>query len=175
MKAFPAAILALSLPLTANCAWVNAQGQPVPDTPSMRSSGDFGVQLVLTSSEKEFRNSWNTTSGTPKLRSTTSIRQGESISGVLIFSGCQAGPAKTCDVSVEFTLQSPDGSTSPAGTGPVWNDAPPRARELFLGKASVSIGFTKDDLPGNYKLLAKVRDNYSQRTLQLISAFSLTK
>ena len=175
MKTILAALIALSLPIAGNCAWVDAQGKVIPDTPSMRSSGDFGVQLVLTPNEKEFRQSWNSTTGTPTLRSTSSIRQGDSISGVLIFSGCQPSPTRACDVAVEFALQGPDGSTTPAGNGPVWNASPPKARELFLGQASVSIGFTKDDALGSYKLVAVVRDNISRRTLQLTSPFSLTK
>jgi len=175
LKAILVTLLALSIPIAGTCAWVDGQGKEIPDTPSMRSSGDFGVQLVLTPSEKKFRQTWNDTTGTPTLQSTSSIRQGESISGVLIFGGCQADPKKTCDVAVEFTLQGPDGSTTPAGNGPVWNASPPKARALFLGQASVTIGFTKDDAPGSYKLVAKVRDNISHRTLQLITPFSLTK
>jgi hypothetical protein len=174
LKSFLAA-LAIFLPIAGNCAWIDAQGKTISDTPSMRSSDDFGVQLVLTASEKEFRRSWNSAAGTPTLNSTASIHQGESISGVLIFSGCEPGLTRNCNVSVEFTLQAPDGSITLAGSGPVWSASPPKARELFLGQASVSIGFTKDDAPGNYKLVAKVTDNVSRKTLQLIYPFSVTK
>jgi hypothetical protein len=92
------AALVIFLPVAGKCAWVDAQGKTIPDTPSMRSSDELGVRFVLTASEREFRQRWSSTAGTPKLQSTTSIQPGESISGVLVFSGCEPGLTRSCNV-----------------------------------------------------------------------------
>ena len=47
--------VALSVPLMAQSAWIDSNGKTIADTESMRSSGDFGVQLVLTPDENQFR------------------------------------------------------------------------------------------------------------------------
>lgn len=174
MKKFLVA-LAISIPLFANGAWIDAKGNPIPDTPSMRSSGDFGVQLALTANEKEFRSTWNATTGTPQLTTASAAKVGSSISGVLIFSGCDGGTTNACNVSVEFLLQAPDGSISPAGKGPLWTSAPPKSRILMLSNASVTIGFDSGDALGAYNLIAVVTDNISKRTLRLTSQFTLAK
>jgi hypothetical protein len=123
----------------------NETGKPVPDTPSMRSSGEFGAQLLLTSSEQAFRQNWNTTAGTPKLHTTRTVKVGQSISGVILFTGCTPGGNHACVVSAAFSLASPDGSKSPAGNGQVWSKAPPKPRVIMLGDASITIGFGPDD------------------------------
>jgi hypothetical protein len=48
-------LLIALLPLTAQSAWIDATGKPLPDTESMRSAGDFGVQIVLTADGDQFR------------------------------------------------------------------------------------------------------------------------
>lgn len=169
------ASLAVTLPLAAVAAWTDGAGKPIPDTPSMRSSGDFGAQLVLTASEKEFRRVWHSTTGTPRLQAVDTVRQGQSISAVIVFSGCTPGVDGACKVAVDFVLQSPDGSRMPAGSGPVWSKAPQKPPLLLLGDASVTLGFGLDDAPGRYTLLATVTDAIAGRTLRLALPFAVTK
>lgn len=162
-------------PLAGNCAWIDSKGNPVPNTDSMKSAGDFGVQLILTPDEKEFRHIWNSTTGTPKVVSTNKVNVGSSIGGVLVFSGCKAGRNGACNVSVEFFLEAPNGALTPAGGGPVWSLKPPQPRVLMLGQASVTVGFDKSDALGTYKLIANVTDKISRQTLRLSSPFKLGK
>lgn len=168
-------LLAAAIPLAAFSAWTDGAGKPIPDTPSMRSSGDFGAQLVLTASEKEFRRVWHSTPGTPRLQAVDTVRQGQSISAVIVFSGCTPGVDGACKVAVDFVLQSPDGSRMPAGSGPVWSKAPQKPPLLLLGDASVTLGFGSEDAPGTYALLATVTDAVAQRRLQLSLPFRVTK
>ena len=75
----------MSLPLVAQGAWIDLSGKPLPDTESMRSDGIFGVQLLLTPDDKQFRQTWDSTTGTPVLSATNSVRLGSSVAAVLIF------------------------------------------------------------------------------------------
>jgi hypothetical protein len=167
--------LALSLPLIAQSAWIDSSGKPVPDTESMRSAGNFGVQVLLTPDDKQFRQTWNSTKGTPKLSSTNFVRLGSSVAAVLIFHGCSPNTAGVCDVVSEFLLKSPDGAKTPAGGGPVWTAAPLQGGLLQLGQASVTVGFDKTDPVGDYKVIANVKDKVSGRTLTVIGRLKVAK
>lgn len=168
-------LFALSVPPMAQSAWIDSNGKPITDTESMRSSGDFGVQLVLTPDDNQFRQTWNSTKGTPKLSSTNSVRLGSSIAAVLIFHGCSPSSVGVCDVVSEFVLESPDGAKTPAGGGSVWSSTPLQGGLLQLGHASMKVGFDRSDPAGTYKIIANVKDKISGRTLSLTSEFNATK
>ena len=167
--------LFVALPFAAQSGWLQPDGSKVPDTASMRSSGDFGAHLILTPDAEKFRRTWNSTKGTPSLATTKAVKIGSSISGVLIFTGCKPGANKTCDVTVEFTLKTPSGTIEAAGNGPVWKSLPPEARILFLGDAGVTMEFDRSDELGTYTLIANVIDQNSKRKLKLTSPFHLAK
>lgn len=167
--------LALSAPLVAQSAWVDSNGKPVPDTESMRSDGNFGVQIVLTPNEEQFRQTWNSTKGTPKLVSTNSVRFASSVSALIILHGCTPNLKGVCDVVSEFVLESPNGAKFPAGGGPVWSSAPMQSGLLQLGQASMTVGFDKNDPVGDYKITSKVKDNVSGKTLTVIRKLSVSK
>jgi hypothetical protein len=168
-------LFAMMLPLIAQSAWIDSSGKPIPDTESMRSAGNFGVQVVLTPDNKQFRQAWNSTKGTPKLNSTNTIRIGSPVAAVLIFHGCSPNATGVCDVVAEFILESPDGVKTPAGGGPVWSGAPLQGGLLQLGQASMTVGFDKTDPMGNYKVIANVKDKVSGHTLSLIARLKVTK
>lgn len=168
-------LFALSVPLIAQSAWIDSSGKPVAETESMRSAGNFGVQVVITPDEKQFRQTWNSTKGTPKLSSTNTVRLGSSVTAVLIFHGCSPGAAGLCDVVSEFILESPDGAKTPAGSGPVWSGAPLQDGLLQLGQASMTVGFDKTDPVGEYKIIANVKDKVSARTLTVVGRLKVTK
>lgn len=133
------------------------------------------IEIGLAKRAESVELRWTTTTGTPKLSSTETVKAGESISAVLVFSGCAAGPGNVCKVLAEFHLLSPDGGKMPAGHGPVRSGAPPKAGVLMLGDASVTIGFDRGDAPGTYTLMANVTDQVARRSLQLSIPFSLAK
>lgn len=166
---------AMFLPLIAHSAWIDSTGKPIADTESMRSSGNFAVQVVLTSDDKQFRHAWNSTKGTPRLNSTNTVRLGSPVSAVLIFHGCAPNAAGICDVISEFVLESPDGIKTPAGGGTVWTGAPLQGGLLQLGQVSMTVGFDKTDPVGDYKIIANVKDKVSGRTLTVIGRLKVTK
>ena len=169
------AFLVAFIPLLAQSAWIDSTGKPLPDTESMRSAGEFGVHLVLTADEKQFRQTWNSSKTLPKLRTTDAVRLGRSVSALVIFHGCSPNAEGVCDVVSEFVLEGPDGSKTPAGSGPVWSGKPMQQRLLQLGQASTTVGFEKSDPVGDYKVIANVKDKVSGQTLSVVARLKVTK
>lgn len=168
-------VLAALLPFTAQGTWIDPTGKPMPDTESMRSAGDFGVQIVLTADEGQFRQTWNSSKTPPKLSTTNTVRLGASISALLIFHSCSPNASGVCDVASEFVLEAPDGSKTPAGGGPVWTGRPMQQRLLQLGQASMTVGFDKADPIGDYKVTANIKDKVSGRALSVTARLKVTK
>ncbi len=159
-------LLALLAPLAAMAGWTDGSGKPIPDSESMRSNGDFLVQLIVTPDEVEVRKAWSTSSRTPALRTTDSVGRGVSSSAMLILRGCAPNAIGQCDVVVEFFVVTPGGKRVPAGGGPLWTSEPPAAT-LVLGSASLNFGFGATDEVGLYSVQAKVTDRIGRRTLEL--------
>jgi hypothetical protein len=138
----------------------------------MKSDGNFGAQLVLTSDEAGFRKTWNTATSPPVLRSADALRRGERISGMILFHGCAAKSSGNCDGLVRFNLVDPSGKSAPAGEGPLWTSSP-QAGRILLSNTSVTVGFDASDQLGTYKLAAEVTDKASGKRLELIAPFRL--
>jgi len=169
------ALLSAVVPLLAQSAWIDSAGKPLADTESMRSAGDFGVRIVLTADEEAFRQTWNSSRTPPKLIATDNVRLGGSASALLIFHGCSPNAQGVCDVVSEFTLESPDGSKTPAGGGAVWSGKPMQQRFLQLGQSSMTVGFDRSDPIGDYKVIANVKDKVAGRTLLVVARLRVTK
>ena len=169
------ALLVAFLPIAAQSAWTDPTGKPIPDNESMRSSGDFGVKIVLTADGGQFRQTWNSSKTPPKLATTNTVSLGGAISAFLIFHGCTPNAGDACDVVSEFILEGPDGSKTPVGGGPVWSGKAMQPRLLQLGQASMTIGFDKTDPIGDYKVTANIKDNVSGRALTVVARLKVTK
>ena len=126
-------VCVMSLPLIAQGAWIDSSGTFLPDTESMRTDGNFGVHLLLAPDEKQFRQAWESTTGTAVLNTTQAVRLGSSVEAVLIFHGCSPNAVGVCDVVAEFFLEGPDGVKFSLGGGPVWSTA---ALQEEIGRAS---------------------------------------
>ena len=167
-------LIAASLLLTApvSAQWIDRDGWRLPDTDRMKSHGDLGVQIVLTSSEAKFRDTWNKSTAPPRLETTDTVRRGGKISALIVFHGCAAGAAGTCNAVVRFALVAPDGTVTPAGEGPLWAGPPVKGR-MLLANASMTVGFDNSDKVGQYKVLATVIDKEAGKQLQVSVPFTL--
>ncbi len=163
------AILVAFIPLVAQGAWIDSTGKPIADTESMRSAENFGVQIVLTADETQFRQTWNSSKTPPKLSTINTVCIGRSVSALLIFHGCAPNAVGVCDVVTEFILEGPDGSKTPAGGGPLWSGKPMQQRFLQLGQASMTVAFDKTDPIGDYKITANVKDKVSGHALSVLA------
>ena len=143
-------LLVCCLPLLAAAGWTDGSGKPVPDQKHMRSVGSFGVHLVFTLDESDFRRAWESSSP-PLLKATTKARRGAPVTAILLFFGCTSGAEGNCDVVAEFMLVAPDGKRVPAGTGSVWNTAP-LAGKILLSSVSMTMDFDSADPVGSYRI-----------------------
>ena len=163
------------LSFSAHGAWIDGTGKPIPDTESMRSAGDFGVHIVLTADEDQFRQTWNSSKTPQKLSTTNTVRLGASVSALLLFHGCSPNADGLCDVVAEFILENPNGEKTPAGGGPVWSGKPMQPRLFQLGQASLTVGFDITEPVGDYKITANIKDKVSGRALSVVSQLKVTK
>lgn len=169
-------ILLIALfPLVAQGGWIDSTGKSISDTESMRSVGDFGVQIILTANEGQFRQIWNSSTTPPKLTTTNTVRLGEAVSALLIFHGGVPNDSGICDVVSEFILEAPNGSKTLAGGGKVWSGKPVQPGMSQLGQASITVGFYKIDPVGDYKITANVKDNVSGSVLSVMARLEVTK
>ncbi|MGV7209128.1 hypothetical protein ACLB1G_14875 [Oxalobacteraceae bacterium A2-2] len=169
-------LAAALLPTMAQAGWVDANGKPLPDTDSMRSLGDFGVQLVLTADERQFRRSWagRELPVLPRLPVTQSVARGANLTGLILFHGCKAGPLGACDLVAELAIEGPDGSRTPVGASNVWSASPPAGGASQLGSDSVGMGIDPADPLGAYRLVALVRDRVANTSLTVAARFVVT-
>lgn len=168
-------LLVALFPIATLGVWIDPTGKLIPDTESMRSARDFGVQIVLTADEGQFRQTWNSSKTPPKLITTNTVRLGAQVSAMLIFHGCAPNAGGVCDVVAEFILEDTKGEQTPAGGGPVWSGKPMQQPLLQLGQASMTIGFDNTDPVGDYKIIANIKDNVSGRSLSIVSRLKVTK
>lgn len=172
MKLLPF-FLAASVALGAgplHAGWVSPTGEPMADTEDMRSAGTFGAQLVLTTEDSIFRKNWISTRGTPVLPATNTVVPRQNLRALIIFHGCKANRFGYCNVLADYSVQSPDGTITPIGTGPVWKGVPSKTGYLQLGQVSADIPFVSTSLPGTYTVHAVVRDTVANAAIPLANS-----
>lgn len=168
-------LLCLLLPTVAKAAWKGPDGQPIADGESRRSAGDFGASLVITPDEKKFQREWDTQPEPPSLRTTDTVRVGQSVSAMVLFHGCRADQAGHCNVVARYFLLRPGGQREAAGDGPVWTQAPLPEGRIQLGQSNLTMAFDGNDAPGEYTLIAEVEDKVAGYTLKLAQTLHLSK
>lgn len=147
--------------------WVSPNGAPLADTEDMRSAGLFGAQLVLTTQEQEVRKNWISTRATPTIAATNTVTKGQHLRALIVFHGCKANKFGYCNVTAEYSVQSPDGTIVPIGTGPVWKGVPSKVGYLQMGQVAADIPFVSKSLPGTYTVRAVVRDTIANAEIPL--------
>ncbi len=136
----------------------------------MRSTGLFGAQLVLTTDDATFRKNWIATQGTPVLPATNHATRGQHLRALILFHGCKANAFGYCNVVADYSVQSPDGTVTPIGTGPVWKGLPSKMGQLQLGQVSADIPFVSTSPSGIYIVRAVVRDTVANAVVPLANS-----
>ena len=78
----------LMFPSFGTAKWYDNDGNIVEDTEWMKSSGDFGAQLLLVGDEKEFFKRWEEPSKNVHLNTVSKLQRGGSLITPIIFNGC---------------------------------------------------------------------------------------
>jgi len=165
----------LLIPFLSHGSWRDMDGNSVEDTEWMKSSGAFGAQLLLVGNEKEFFRRWKTPSEVVELEAISEINKGKPLITPVIFNGCQANEDGNCNVSADFRVLRPDGTTyADAPQVEIWqNKPPPREGILELGVGYIKVVIEPEDPDGTYTVEARVADNIQKSSFVLTRTFSV--
>lgn len=89
-------------PIHALGKWHDMQGNTLEDTEWMKSSDDFGAQLLLVGNEEEFLKRWETPSKIFNTKTISEIKRGEPFITPIIFSGCYTNSDGNCIVTTDI-------------------------------------------------------------------------
>src|SRR5436309_3142343 len=105
---------------------------PLPDTSSRKSKGDFGAMMIITDRYNEFLQEWARPE-TPQIHpSPGTVHRSDTVVAVIVFTGCKAVATK-CNSTVDLRVFKPDGSLYGEHVGQVlWDGSPPTAHRLQL-------------------------------------------
>jgi hypothetical protein len=165
----------LLLPIFAYGGWHDRQGNPQEDTEWMKSSGDFGAQLLLIGDEKEFIKRWETPSKIVEFTTVSEINRGEPLITPVIFSGCQAGESGRCNVSGDFKILRPDGTTyADMPQVDIWQNRPPPPDGILeLGVGYIKVIIEPEDPDGTYTVQVRITDHVQNASFVLTRTFTV--
>ncbi|MEO6050228.1 MAG: hypothetical protein ABIP78_02715 [Pyrinomonadaceae bacterium] len=142
------------------------------DTADRKSSNGFGAHLVAVKDPRAFIQEWLKPQ-TPKIKSATKTKPGESIGILVFFAGCKEVNG-TCSSEVDYAIYKPDGTTFvERNAQPLWKEAAPPKSNIQLGRAILSFAFPKAQPSGKYRITAKVKDINADITLDLETQLDL--
>jgi hypothetical protein len=157
-------LAALALVLTAASAEAQStfyqDGRPAPDDGGSARRDGFGAVLLITPDREAFEQAWAGPTP-PNLVTTDRAQRGQPVFAMLLFTGCLAGSDGNCDVTAEFAILKPDGSTydSPV-QAPVWGAQPAPGDNLQLSRASLGLRIEPGDPMGTYTIQVTVTDRH---------------
>jgi hypothetical protein len=171
MKAFYAALfLVLVIP---SAFTQRNRNEPVGDAPDRKAVEGFGGHLTVVEDPRSFIQEW-LKPDTPKIKSATAVKRGDSIGAFVLFAGCKPNPEGVCNAEVDYEIYKPDGSLfAERKSQPLWDEQPPPAPNIQLGKAILAFQLGADDLEGEYKVKAKVTDRNANVSFELETKFLL--
>lgn len=162
-----------SMPLASAETWIEG-GKAVPDSAWAKSDGDFGAELVFTDKPDDLFAAWETVGPGVAISETSEAVRGTPIVGVIFFSGCGANANGTCDVTVMFTAEGPDGKTwGEPLEGELWVNKPrPNKGQLQLGVDNMGVIIEPHDKLGTYKVRAEITDKVTNKKMVLERTFT---
>lgn len=153
------------------------QGNPIPDEPQIKSVGDFGAQLILTDKAEENLERWNTPSEIVKFSTTEIIKKGQSITALVVFSGCGVNEKGNCNLIGRYRIYQPDGKVyADLPYQEIWVDKPvPPNRTLGLSVSYFKVIIEPHEQLGRYMVQAEVVDRIKNISLDLETTFEATE
>lgn len=164
MRLVAALLLALTPPATA------AAGQAGGPEPWEQASRDgFGVLALSTPDYDGFMQAWAGPTP-PTLPITSTAERGQRVTLMLIFHGCQAGPDGNCNITADFSILRPDGSSYGEMPGaPVWRGPAVTGQTLRLAETGPALIVEPADPAGTWTLRARVTDQVRGVTVEVES------
>lgn len=149
------------------------EGERTGDAPDRKAVGGFGGHLIVVENPREFIQEWLKPE-TPKIKSATDVKRGESVGAFVLFAGCKQDAQGVCNSEVDYTVYKPNGSLFAERKGqPLWKEQAPPAPNIQLGRAILAFRLGKGDPAGEYKVKAKVSDLNADISFELETTFRL--
>ena len=147
--------------------------KPASDAPDRKEVSGFGGHLIVVENPREFIQEW-LKPDTPKIKSATNVKRGDSIGAFVLFAGCKTDAQGVCNSEVDYTVYKPDGSMfAERKEEPLWKEQAPPAPNIQLGRAILAFRLGKEHPAGEYKVKAKVSDLNANITFELETKFRL--
>ena len=147
--------------------------QPVSDTADRKAKNGFGGALIVVDDPRSFMEMWSKPDF-PDFDTVKIAKRNSTIGAFIMFAGCKPGKDGKCDTVVDYSLIGPKGNTLGESLDQViWNDIPPPVENTHVSKACLTITFTDNNLAGEYKVKAVVKDRNADVTFELENSFQL--
>ncbi|MDT4966871.1 MAG: hypothetical protein QOJ64_1608 [Acidobacteriota bacterium] len=143
------------------------------NAPDRKEVSGFGGHLIVVENPRDFIQEWLRPE-TPKIKSATVVKRGESIGAFVLFAGCKTDTQGMCNSEVDYTIYRSDGRIfAERKRQPLWKEQSPPAPIIQLGRAILAFQLGKDDSSGEYKVKAKVSDLNANISFELETKFRL--
>jgi hypothetical protein len=151
--------------------WRDADGKPLPDTESRKSSKGFGGSMLLTP-DKDWREKWERAEN-PSYTTTEDVRLGETVMALVFFVNPANDKGGNIHIDCHFKVTRPDGSISqdhdlaPCAEGKLEGDP----YDLRLIQAAAGFMGEATDVPGEWTIQVKLTDQVRHATVDLVTRF----
>ena len=173
MKIVSAALFLILLVASPAFSQWKQNEKPTGDAPNRKEVNGFGGHLIVVENPREFIQEWLKPE-TPKIKSATSVKRGDSVGAFVLFAGCKTDRQSACDSEVDYIVYRPDGSILTEQKGqPLWKEEAPPAPNIQLGRAILAFRLGKADPSGEYRVKAKVSDLNANISFELETKFRL--
>ena len=146
---------------------------PVKDTADQKVENGFGAAIIVVKDPKAFVDMWYKPEF-PEFDTVQEVQRSVEIGAFIMFAGCKPGQNDKCDITVDYSLISPEGKVLGTSLDQiVWNDTPPPALNTHISKASMVLEFKEGNKIGEYKVKAVVHDINANISFNLETHFEL--
>jgi hypothetical protein len=173
MRIGSAALFLLLITATPAFGQWKQNDQSAADAPERKTVNGFGEHLIVVKNPREFIQEWLKPE-TPKIRSATELKRGDSIGAFVLFAGCKTDAQGACNSEVDYTVYKPDGNIlAERNEQPLWKEQAPPSPNIQLGRAILAFRLGKDNPDGEYRVKAKVSDLNAKISFELEMKFRL--
>src|SRR5258708_2789447 len=173
MKILCATLFLLFLAAPPAVSQWKGNNEPLGDAPDRKAVNGFGGHLIVVENPRAFIQEWMKPE-TPKIKSATDVKRGDSIGAFVLFAGCKPDSQGICKSEVDYTVYKPDGTIfAERKSLPLWDLQAPPAPIIQLGKAILAFQLRENDPEGEYKVKAKVSDLNANVSFELETKFRL--
>lgn len=155
--------------------WRDAQGNPVPESDSMKSSQGFGGSVILTP-DADWREKWARPEQ-PHFTTTGEVQLGGSIMALVFFTNPARDEKGNIRILCDYLLLRPDGSVSQELTDATCAAGPLQGSPRNVRLVDQLVGFTGEstDPEGNWVLKVRLRDTIRGASVDLRTSFTYHK